>query len=406
VIEIAIATSLIHPNLFGTAWAILILVCLARLVATWGEGPLSGTGGEALRLWGFAFGPLFLLSAASVWSLGLGVGRIEVLEILAGGAVLALGLSRFKSAAHPRFQFVSLVFHQSMMSRGALIALIAGLLLALYELLIAGERRAGMVFQPINFGIGCGVALLLALFLTEERSRIFVFSMAAGAIALLLSGSRGPILFFVISAGVGLWLGRPTGAKGVIAGPLDASGRTKAWLGAAALLGFVALGVTVAWYRLRFEAVTGEPSSHGIRWELIRLSLAQIAANPWVGVGADQAGKFFSQFDPPVGTLNHAHMTVLNLALELGVLGAAAWIWAFGVLAWIFYRKKSSGAASIGQAGLSVTVFLFLCSMTQDIMSHAYTRKLIALVVVMLLIAFLSALNNTVSCKNPESAPS
>ena len=189
-IEIAIATSLIHPNLFGAAWAILILVCLARLVATWGEGPLSGTGGEALRLWGLAFGPLFLLSAASVWSLGLGVGRIEVLEILAGGAVLALGLSRFKSAAHPRFQFVSLAFHQSMVSRGALIALIAGLLLALYELLIAGERRAGMVFQPINFGIGCGVALLLALFLTEQRSRIFVFSMAAGAIALLLSGSR------------------------------------------------------------------------------------------------------------------------------------------------------------------------------------------------------------------------
>ena len=88
-IEIAIATSLIHPNLFGAAWAILILVCLARVITAWGEGPLSGTGGEALRLWGLAFGPLFLLSAASVWSLGLGVGRIEVLEILAGGAVLA-----------------------------------------------------------------------------------------------------------------------------------------------------------------------------------------------------------------------------------------------------------------------------------------------------------------------------
>ena len=405
-IEIAIATSLIHPNLFGAAWVILILVCLARVITAWGEGPLSGTGGEALQLWGLAFGPLFLLSAASVWSLGLGVGRIEVLEILAGGAVLALGLSRFKSAAHPRFQFVSLAFHQSMVSRGALIALIAGLLLALYELLIAGERRAGMVFQPINFGVGCGVALLLALFLAEKRNGLFMLGFAAGAIALLLSGSRGPILFFVISAVLGFWLGRQTDGKRLASPPHDANRHTKAWVGAGLLVGFIAIGMLVAWYRLRMEAATGEPSSHGIRWELIRLSLIQIAENPWMGVGADQAGKFFSQFPPPIGTLNHAHVTVLNLALELGLLGAAAWAWAFGVLAWFFYQQKSRVTQGIWQAGLAITVFLFLCSMTQDIMSHAYTRKLIALALVMLLVASLSTSKNSVSCTNPESAQS
>jgi O-antigen ligase len=171
-------------------------------------------------------------------------------------------------------------------------------------------------------------------------------------------------------------------------------------------VGFIAIGMLVAWYRLRMEAATGEPSSHGIRWELIRLSLLQIAESPWMGVGADQAGKFFSQFPPPIGTLNHAHVTVLNLALELGLLGAAAWVWAFGVLAWFFYQQKSRVTQGIWQAGLAITVFLFLCSMTQDIMSHAYTRKLIALALVMLVVASLSTSKNSVSCTNPESAPS
>jgi len=374
VIEIAIATSLIHPNLFGAAWIILILVCLGRWVSAWGEGLFSNRGSEALRIWAIAFGPLFLLSLASVLWLGLGIGRIEVLEILAGGAVLALGLSRL----------------QGVISRGALLALFAGLLLALYELLTVGERRAGMVFQPINFGTGCGVALLLALFLSEQRGRIFYLGLAAGAIELLLSGSRGPILFFAISAGLGLWLGRSS----------------KVWAVAGPVLGFIALGILVAWYRLRMESVTGEPSSHGIRWELIRLSLTQIAESPWMGVGADQAGRFFSQFPPPIGTLNHAHMTVLNLALELGLLGAAAWVWAFGVLAWFFYQQKSRVLLGIGQAGLAITVFLFLCSMTQDIMSHAYTRKLTALALMMLLVACQPSSKHPVSCKNPESAPS
>ena len=394
-IEIAIATSLIHPNLFGAAWIILVLACLARFVMTWGEGPFSGAGGEALRLWAVAFGPLFLLSLGSVLWLGLGIGRIEVLEILAGGGVLALGLSRFG----PRLD-------QGVINRGALLALFAGLLLAIYELLIVGERRAGMVFQPINFGVGCGVALLLALFLAEKRSGLFVLGFAAGAIALLLSGSRGPILFFVISAVLGFWLGRQTDGKRLASPPHDANRRTKAWAGVGLLVGFVALGMLVAWYRLRMEAATGEPSSHGIRWELIRLSLLQIAESPWMGVGADQAGKFFSQFPPPIGNLNHAHVTVLNLALELGLLGAAAWVWAFGVLTWFFYQQKSRVTQGIWQAGLAITVFLFLCSMTQDIMSHAYTRKLIALALVMLLVASLSTSKNSVSCTNPESAPS
>lgn len=394
-IEIAIATSLIHPNLFGAAWIILALACLARFVMAWGEGPFSGAGGEALRLWAVAFGPLFLLSLGSALWLGLGIGRIEVLEILAGGGVLALGLSRFG----PRLD-------QGVINRGALLALFAGLLLAIYELLIVGERRAGMVFQPINFGVGCGVALLLALFLAEKRNGLFMLGFAAGAIALLLSGSRGPILFFVISAVLGFWLSRQTDGKCLAFPPHDANRRTKAWAGVGLLVGFIALGMLVAWYRLRMEAATGEPSSHGIRGELIRLSLLQIAESPWMGVGADQAGKFFSQFPPPIGTLNHAHVTVLNLALELGLLGAAAWVWAFGVLAWFFYQQKSRVTQGIWQAGLAITVFLFLCSMTQDIMSHAYTRKLIALALVMLLVASLSTSKNSVSCTNPESAPS
>lgn len=389
-IALAVASSLIHPTLFGAIWTVMGLWCLGGL-------KLYKDHDSPVKTWLLAFGPLLLLYSLSAIVNGLSIGRVEALEPVLGGALLAIGSDKI------RFLHVN---HKHLI-RGLVIALVGGLVVALYEMLITGERRAGMVFQPINFGIGIGTALLLLVLLAQDRRTLFFIGLLAGAVTLLLTGSRGPILFFVVSAAIGLWLQQrfdPQNETGAPASGRSPTAQRLMWAGL--VIGFVILGVVVSQYRLHLEAVRGEPSSHGIRWELIRLSLAQIAQTPWFGIGADQAGKFFSQFPPPIETLNHAHVTILNLALELGVFGALAWLWAFGVLIWFFIRQRAISPAGIWQAGVAITLFMFLCSMTQDIMSHSYTRKMMALAIVLLMVMCSSNRNSTASWQNPASAQS
>ena len=372
-IELALVSSLIHPNLFGAAWVVLALACLTCL-AGW-----RGVTGGPLKIWLFAFGPLLLIYGASAISNGLSIGRVEALELVLGGMLFAVGFAIVSTTDQTRrFQFLRI--DRDSLCRGLVIALVCSLLVALYEMVIDGERRAGMVFQPINFGIGIGSALLMLVLLAQKREVLFFIGCLAGGVALLLTGSRGPILFFVVSLAIGLVLQRSKANSPTF------ENKSQKLLWASLAIGFVVLGVVISQQRLHVEAVTGEPSSHGIRWELIRLSLAQIAQTPWFGIGADQAGKFFSQFPPPIGYLNHAHITVLNLALELGIFGAAAWVWAFGALIWFFVGQRAVSLAGIWQAGIAITVFIFLCSMTQDIMSHSYTRKLMALAMMLMVV--------------------
>lgn len=392
-IELALVSSLIHPNLFGAAWVVLALACLMCLVG-W-----RGVTGGPLKIWLIAFGPLLLIYGASAISNGLGIGRVEALELVLGGMLFAVGfhatariasgadtgaLHAMNSAISPAGNHTKVLrflrIDRDNLRRGLVIALVCSLLVALYEMVIDGERRAGMVFQPINFGIGIGSALLMLVLLAQEKRALFFIGCLAGGVALLLTGSRGPILFFVVSLAIGLVLQRSKSKSPAF------ENKSQKLLWASLAIGFVVLGVVVSQQRLHVEAVTGEPSSHGIRWELIRLSLAQIVQTPWFGIGADQAGKFFSQFPPPIGYLNHAHITVLNLALELGIFGAAAWIWAFGALIWFFVGQRAVSPAGIWQAGIAITVFIFLCSMTQDIMSHSYTRKLMALAMMLMVV--------------------
>lgn len=235
-----------------------------------------------------------------------------------------------------------------------------------------------MQHQPINFGMACGAFLLiLVVYLQSHANKYFLWAAVACSIGLIGSGSRGPILAFFICILALVALKRPMSRP-----PPD---RRRQWV-----IGFLLLGFTAFWViqkRFLGDLQLGESSSVSTRWQLIEVSLQQILLTPFVGIGADQGGKFFAAFSAPIQTLNHAHMTVLNLALELGVFGALAWLWGFGVMLYLFWKLyKKNPYSEIGMTGMLITAYIFICSMTQDLMSHAFNRRFFSMMLVFLFV--------------------
>lgn len=385
-VELALASSLTHPDAFGAAWIILALLCGWRVAARRFGSNANGqaqqpdssiinpqpvapgaetsshfslVSASALQIWLLAFGPFLALSLISVLVHHLSLSRAEVLEVIIGGALLAAGLPLIR-------------IRPTNIGWAAVAASMGALGVVFYSLVVTQYHRAGMTFHPINYGMGCGMVLIMLMVWWKFRDQIFQggptialgAGLAAALISLMASGSRGPILSFVICMVVAslYW------AK---------QSRRPMWISMIGL-SLLSLAAAVIFYqRVDLELRGGDVTSHGVRWQLIQLTLEQIQKTPFLGIGADQAGKFFAQFPEPIRGLNHAHVTILNAALELGVLGAAAWAWAFGTLAWFFWQQRAHAAAAFWQAGLLLTLFIFLCSMTQDIMSHTYTRRLL-----------------------------
>jgi len=384
----ALATSLIDPRLFGLAWYLLVLAGLGHLgVRLIGglevrrqKGASSGWG--LSRLWLISIGPLLVVSTASAIQHGLPIGRIEILETALGGAIFL-------------FARTYLQFNRRQLLLGALMAGFGGLGLSLYELMILDQQRVGIIFQPINFGIACGVVgILLISFLINSRttpeldgqideqrhfsSLPISFTLVGwGAclfaiMALLASGSRGPILGTLVA--------------GLLLAGLSLKNRVSVRLLLGASLAIILAIVAITW-RTALDLPHGNQSSLGIRWELLRISLQQILTQPWAGLGVDQAGIFFSQFPDPIRTLNHAHSVPVNVALELGIPGMICWLWSFcslGIFAYLRYRSHDSDAIIFALIGV-LTVFFF-CSLFQDTLSHSYTRKLFGFIVPALLI--------------------
>ena len=151
-----IATSLIDPRIFGLAWYLLILIALVTLSMngvrrrTLRVAPKNSLDGALLRLWLIALGPLLVISAISALQHQLAIGRIEILEMVLGGAVLLLAGS-------------ALQFNREQLPHGTALAAFGGLALSLYELVVLEQYRAGIIFQPINFGIACGVITVVLL---------------------------------------------------------------------------------------------------------------------------------------------------------------------------------------------------------------------------------------------------
>jgi len=365
IVLLTLATASLHPDIFSWFWAILLLMALLDWPRLF-----SRSQGSALlpteTIWLVAFGPLLIAYMASALIHSLTIGRIEALEPVLGGALLAAALERREQL---RFDWL---VHGSALGGLAAAGLVA------IEILVFNESRAGMQHQPINFGMACGAFLLiLVIYLQNNANKYFLWTAVACSIGLIGSGSRGPILAFFICILALVALKRPMSRP-----PPD---RRRQWV-----IGFLLLGFTAFWViqkRFLGDLQLGESSSVSTRWQLIEVSLQQILLTPFVGIGADQGGKFFAAFSAPIQTLNHAHMTVLNLALELGVFGALAWLWGFGVMLYLFWKLyKKNPYSEIGMTGMLITAYIFICSMTQDLMSHAFNRRFFSMMLVFLFV--------------------
>lgn len=365
---LTLGVSLAHPNVFGVAWILLVLACLGfslkHRVAT--DKPNT-----AWKVWLLAFCPLTALSVFSAIFFGLSLSRAEVIELSLGGLAFCFGLRYF----HLSIENVLW---------GLVLAALLGLGVGIYEFFVLGHPRVGMVFHPINFAIGCGAALLALILLrplvTNQPNQAIAVNIGviSASLALLGTGSRGPILAVLLCLAAAWWMGRKENI-------------TSHWLSNPKITIFLVtsfLTLVVAIFVIRFgvDLRLGAESSIGKRWQLIELSLAQMRQTPWLGVGTDQAGRFFSNFPAPISSLDHAHVTLLNLGLELGIPGLLSWLWAFWVLGWAFSRKETALDPIIMRAGLILSGYIFICALTQDLLSHAYTRKYLALTLGLLLV--------------------
>ena len=196
--------------------------------------------------------------------------------------------------------------------------------------------------------------------------------LIAGLTALILSGSRGPILSVFVVLGFAFL---------VYAQKQSVTPQTKKIL--ASVIGFAVVGFTVMVARSVMEYQAEPHHSLGLRAQILSETLQRILRTPWFGLGIDQAGKFFADLGLPTTDVNHAHNSLLNAVLEMGVFGGLAFLWVFFILGIRFYQHR---ADSTCQLALALLGFFFLCSMTQDILSHSFTRKLLAFYLAMLIV--------------------
>ena len=397
-IEFIAAASTAHSQLFGGLWYLLVIAALGHMVfggrrsgAGVSGGGVSADGSSpdwkvGARIWFIAFGPLLFVSISSVLIFDLTWSRIEVLEMFLGGIIFLVLMGRTQLSS-TRLAHACAV--------GGLIALaVAG-----NDVGWQGFARAGVESHPINFGIASGALLLMLLLAMWHGQRTLLLGLgAAGAgAALLLSGSRGPMLALMIVA-LGLvlieaWRRRSGRIAPVMAGSTQPrevqhevsrrQGRQRQWLLVGGGLALGALVLVAVVVRSLHDLQFGEVSSLGLRWRILIETLRQIGEHPWLGLGVDQAGAFYATLNFPTQDINHAHNTLLNTTLEMGIAGGLAWCWVFVALGRGFGGSRSANWPWI--AGLALLAYFFLCAMTQDVLSHSFTRKLMTFHLALLL---------------------
>ena len=361
-VSLTMACALLHPRAFGLMWMMLLLAGLWWIVSR-GSGFLGPDSRLLARIWVIAFGPLLIFYLTSIIVHGSSIGRIEPLEPVIGGLILAITLPHMG-------------LHIQSLLRGAALGGLFAVGVTIIEMAMFHEPRAGMQFHPINFGIVCGAALLLLISQPKERfSPAWMVGTVCCGIGMLASGSRGPILAFFLSV-LALFVLFPR---------KDVSSASRRWPARFLMLLIVA-GAAIIAQRFLVDIRLGDSSSASIRWQLIQVSIEQILKSPWFGIGADRAGAFYSLFSGPFREAGHAHMTPLNLGLELGILAALSWVWGFFMVGHFFWKLRALARNQIWITGVTITAYLFLCSMTQELLSHAFSRQFLGFVLVVLLV--------------------
>jgi O-antigen ligase len=179
-------------------------------------------------------------------------------------------------------------------------------------------RAYGLTFHPNVLGglLAIGI-LLLSLWLRQKRAFIALILLAGGLFftfsrsAWIAAGILAPILWFRLAQ-------------------LDRS--VKRHMRILLLSGMIGVGILFAWFmpqvitRLNPFTHIAEYTSLSGRGEMLRITLETFASHPLTGIGA---GNFPLQMRsyPTLDEPQFVHNVPLLLAAEVGILGAAAWLW-------------------------------------------------------------------------------
>jgi O-antigen ligase len=252
---------------------------LLLAAALWVTADVVAGGEEAQR---------FLSGLALVAAAAASMGLIQV--VTCPGEPSAPGLLRW-------------FFHRCDRARGAfsIYMTLAGVLnlvlLATLPRLLAGERRRWLAWAWL--------AMLLGLGATYTR---------------------------------GAWMGFAAGVVGVVAAV-----RRARLLAAAALLLVAAVALLAPGplsHRLR---TMGDPEEAGIKERLYmwQSGMRMWAERPWLGVGPGGVKRRYAEFALPEAfkkRTGHVHNTPLQILVERGVLGLAAWLWI-----WVAFFVRVAG---------------------------------------------------------------
>jgi hypothetical protein len=200
-------------------------------------------------------------------------------------------------------------------------------------------------------------------------------ALATGVPALIVTGSRGAWIAFVIACAV---MGVFAVRRGIVS--------LKAAAGAAAAVVLLALPLAgVVAERVTHEA----PRASSSRLSMARLAVSMIEDRPLLGVGVNNVGVNISRYAGPRFTrqwLFTIHDKYLLVASESGLAALAAFLWFLGVTVvrgWRAARSPDLVVAGVG-AGLSAGLVGQMVHMTVDIFAAREAVQSLWLVAAML----------------------
>lgn len=368
IFAVLVASIALHPRVFGIAWYLAVICGLCSIIILFQHQTKQWQMFlDSSKIWAIAVTPPVLTSLFSVYYFDVRLGRAEILEVAIGG----FGLLGLLCYLRPKMNFVCKLF---------LTATILGFGIAAYEIFYLGHFRAGDSFNPINFGIGSGLIIIFLLWCTAHGiAKVNFLVTLLSFFTLVASASRGPILATAI-LGIIFWRIFPNIFSAIFSGPYRFL----------LLSILVSVGMVVLGWRFSWDlAAEAGASSIGIRFELWSVAVSRILSTPFMGIGADGTGLFLSGLEGSITDFTHVHNTFLNIGLEQGLPGMIALGWMFLVLAWRTCPPRIQQHRFFS-LGLLLVFYFFLCSLTQEIFSHAYLRQLFPLGLSLALISTIS----------------
>lgn len=274
----------------------------------------------------------------------------------------------------------------SMLWWGAVVGLVAVLVLAIAEVIGGAERASAWTNAIVLADIALMLMIVVVFCRPPSQVAWVVLGLAAGVAVIVLSGSRGA------------WI--PLGVLLLVMVMALQWGSLKTrWL---TLLGAVLLGtgavmvVPGASQQLRLDELRSDMqrieqgdvnSSAGARLERLQVAWDTFLERPWSGVGIghfDDAMKRLpvcrqEQVAVERCHLDHAHNDLAEWGATQGVPGVLLLLAVYGVplglFVWLFRRSGKRQFRGPAAAGVMVVLAYVLCGLTQSMFAHQITAS-------------------------------